>query len=533
MATPEEFFARMLPYARKVSERTGIDPRVIIAQAALETGYGKSAPNNNYFGIKSTGQGGQTLPTTEYVNGKPVQMDQSFRTYGDMGQSAEDYGSFILKNPRYADVLSATGLDEQIAALGKSGYATDPNYAAKLKNIAGKINLNAPQNIASDTMTALGRGTDRAKLPQNSGTMMSGLLDASTNRQEKKMGLLDQLGIQKRDPNAQGDAARPFYQRDQFKNAMGDLALAFNTLRMNPDQNLAASVAAGQEKRVSAQNKNKTVAWLRSQGRDDLANAVESGSLTAPEAANVLFTAPKDARTSQIKNYEYWISQGLPAEQARLMAQSGTNINMPGAAPTPNAQGQILVPDPNNPDNPSGFKYVNVPGSKSEVEAQAAAEVASKGEQVKQVQSTVLTEDIDRLVKMIPSSGIFDLPQAGIIGSALGSMGINQEAVNVKNLLSGVQGQVAFSRLQQMRDASKTGGALGAISEKELDLLISAYGAIQQSTGPDILIENLNRIKNLMLKIENDPVASRAYYNSGGASNSTPAAGGFAVTGKI
>ena len=265
MATPEEFFARMLPYARKVSERTGIDPRVIIAQAALETGYGQSAPNNNYFGIKSTGQGGQTLPTTEYVNGKPVQMDQSFRTYGDMGQSAEDYGSFILKNPRYADVLSATGLDEQIAALGKSGYATDPNYAAKLKNIAGKINLNAPQNIASDTMTALGRGTDRAKLPQNSGTMMSGLLDASTNRQEKKMGLLDQLGIQKRDPNAQGDAARPFYQRDQFKNAMGDLALAFNTLRMNPDQNLAASVAAGQERRSDAKLSSRTMDYLASQ----------------------------------------------------------------------------------------------------------------------------------------------------------------------------------------------------------------------------------------------------------------------------
>jgi hypothetical protein len=336
METREEFFARMLPYARKVSERTGIDPRVIIAQAALETGYGKSAPNNNYFGIKSTGQGGQTLPTTEYVNGKPVQMDQSFRTYGDMGQSAEDYGSFMLKNPRYADVLSATGLDEQIAALGKSGYATDPNYAAKLKNIAGKINLNAPQNIASDTMTALGRGTDRAKLPQNSGTMMSGLLDASTNRQEKKMGLLDQLGIQKRDPNAQGDAARPFYQRDQFKNAMGDLALAFNTLRMNPDQNLAASVAAGQEKRVSAQNKNKTVAWLKSQGRDDLANAVESGSITGSDAANVLFTAPKDDRTALQKNYEYARSQGMPDAEARAWATSApvTNIQMGDKAGT-------------------------------------------------------------------------------------------------------------------------------------------------------------------------------------------------------
>jgi hypothetical protein len=67
---------------------------------------------------------------------------------------------------------------------------------------------------------------------------------------------------------------------------------------------------------------------------------------------------------------------------------------------------------------------------------------------------------------------------------------------------------------------AKHGAALGAISEKELDLLISAYGAIQQSTGPDILIENLNRIKDLMLKIENDPVAKRAYYSGSETSDS-------------
>jgi hypothetical protein len=84
-----------------------------------------------------------------------------------------------------------------------------------------------------------------------------------------------------------------------------------------------------------------------------------------------------------------------------------------------------------------------------------------------------------------------------------------------------------------MREASKNGAALGAVSEKELDLLISAYGAIQQSTGPDILIENLNRIKDLMLKIENDPVAKRAYYSGSETSDNAPNAGGFAVTGKI
>lgn len=68
----QEFIDSLLPAAIEESARTGVDPRIIVAQAAQETGWGKSAPGNNYFGIKSHGQaGGNTLATTEYVNGQP------------------------------------------------------------------------------------------------------------------------------------------------------------------------------------------------------------------------------------------------------------------------------------------------------------------------------------------------------------------------------------------------------------------------------------------------------------------------------
>lgn len=133
----QAFVNALMPHALAVSRATGIDPRIVIAQSAIETGWGRSAPGNNYFGIKSHGApGGQTLATTEVVNGQPVRMNDSFRGYADLGASAQDYAHFLKSNARYAPVLQAQGLEAQAAALGKSGYATDPDYGAKVYNVA-------------------------------------------------------------------------------------------------------------------------------------------------------------------------------------------------------------------------------------------------------------------------------------------------------------------------------------------------------------------------------------------------------------
>jgi flagellum-specific peptidoglycan hydrolase FlgJ len=147
------FIASLMPHALAVSQETGLDPRIIIAQSALETGWGKSAPGNNFFGIKSHGKpGGNTMATTEVVNGQPVRTQDSFRAYADVGESAKDYANFLRSNPRYRGLLGAQGFDEQIRALGASGYATDPNYANKVRSIASGIQVAPPpvgNNMAS------------------------------------------------------------------------------------------------------------------------------------------------------------------------------------------------------------------------------------------------------------------------------------------------------------------------------------------------------------------------------------------------
>lgn len=133
----------LLPGALEASRRTGIDPRIIIAQAAQETGWGRSAPGNNYFGVKSHGKpGGQTFTTHEVINGKRVKMQDSFRQFGSPSESALGYADFINSNPRYRNFKGAQGLEAQAAALGRSGYATDPNYGSTVYNIARGIDIN-------------------------------------------------------------------------------------------------------------------------------------------------------------------------------------------------------------------------------------------------------------------------------------------------------------------------------------------------------------------------------------------------------
>lgn len=156
----EAFIEAMMPHALRVSEQTGLDPRLVIAQAAQETGWGKSAPGNNFFGIKSHGKpGGNNLATNEVINGQTVRVNDSFRAYGGMGESADGYAQFLQENPRYRDMLSAGDLDGQVAALGRSGYATDPNYASSVGSIARSISL--PSGGVSGgqggTMSAQGR----------------------------------------------------------------------------------------------------------------------------------------------------------------------------------------------------------------------------------------------------------------------------------------------------------------------------------------------------------------------------------------
>ncbi|MBX9913794.1 MAG: flagellar assembly peptidoglycan hydrolase FlgJ [Pseudomonadaceae bacterium] len=147
--SPEEFVATMLPMAQAAAEKIGVDPRYLVAQAALETGWGKSiirqqdgTSSHNLFGIKAADWQGDSarVLTTEYVNGQPTKESASFRAYGSFEQSFNDYVSFLQNNERYDSALdSAANPKTFVRELQRAGYATDPQYANKVAQIAKQM----------------------------------------------------------------------------------------------------------------------------------------------------------------------------------------------------------------------------------------------------------------------------------------------------------------------------------------------------------------------------------------------------------
>lgn len=152
-STPEQFVERIWPYAQRAAQALGVDPRMLVAQAALETGWGRHVPQagdgeagNNLFGIKAgrswNGDRASHL-TQEFREGRMQTERAEFRTYDSIEQSFSDYVALLRGSPRYAPALAVAGNNQAYAtALQRAGYATDPQYAAKLTAIAHGPRLN-------------------------------------------------------------------------------------------------------------------------------------------------------------------------------------------------------------------------------------------------------------------------------------------------------------------------------------------------------------------------------------------------------
>ena len=144
--SPVDFVNTLRPIAAKVSKEAGIAPELLLAQAALETGWGKAVIKHpdgrssyNLFGIKAdtNWQGDRVVsPTIENENGIAVKRNESFRSYSSYEESIKDYLDFLKSNQRYEYALSQAGNSEDfVNALQEAGYATDPEYALKIQGI--------------------------------------------------------------------------------------------------------------------------------------------------------------------------------------------------------------------------------------------------------------------------------------------------------------------------------------------------------------------------------------------------------------
>lgn len=138
--SPKDFVDKLMPLAVNVAKKFNLNPVVIVAQAALETGWGKHiGAKNNFFGIKSSNSWNgesQLKASDEYIDGQKVSQVSSFRAYDNALSSIEDYAKLISSSNRYSKAHAASANpDRYFEEIQKAGYATDPQYAAKLKGI--------------------------------------------------------------------------------------------------------------------------------------------------------------------------------------------------------------------------------------------------------------------------------------------------------------------------------------------------------------------------------------------------------------
>ena len=157
--SPESFVSQLLPMAQRAAQKLGVTPEVILSQAALETGWGKHVLNKangetsfNLFNIKADKRwdGESTVVgTVEYRNGVAIKEQAQFRSYESYQDSFNDYVEFLQTQPRYQRALQHTDNPELfIEELHKAGYATDPSYADKVKQIMhGSTLASIPQQL--------------------------------------------------------------------------------------------------------------------------------------------------------------------------------------------------------------------------------------------------------------------------------------------------------------------------------------------------------------------------------------------------
>ncbi|HEY1089902.1 MAG TPA: glucosaminidase domain-containing protein [Burkholderiaceae bacterium] len=468
--TQAQFIEQMMPHAQRVAAATGLDPRLIIAQAAQETGWGRSAPGHNYFGIKSHGQaGGNTLPTIEVVNGQPVRQNASFRAYGDMGQSADDYGRFLQQNPRYRGLLTAQGLDAQLAALGASGYATDPNYASSVGRIARGIPFpgqnGAPVQMASTaggSMTDAGAPQTPRQAPQQAAPDVSRLLAAIANPalpDSARQALT--LQLQRLQPSL------------DIKTTQDGAIVAINTRTGQSTiirEPARPPMAVGSDQRLIDPNTGR-----------EIVGSSQTRTITDPAERARLGISPADTRVYQMKpNGEVTAVGGAPADSGRIP---------PGYRPTRDAQGNI-----------TGLEAI--PGGPAAREAADKEEADAKRKQATQQRAGLITQEIDR-AQQIMNSGI--LPSAGA-GARLAGI----PATNARDLaaaLDTIKANIGFAELNSMRQQSPTGGALGNVTERELAYLQAVAGSLDQGQSPAALKANLDRLWNAYQDVIHGPNA--------------------------
>jgi len=306
------------------------------------------------------------------------------------------------------------------------------------------------------------------------------------------------------------------------KDMAGAFASWLNSMSINPDPNLPQVVQAGQARRADELKNNRTVNMLEQAGRDDIAKLVKTGVITGKEGAAQLFAEANAVRAQQRamelakfeagltapKTFQYQqlardlLDQGIAkTEQEALQmalsqSKAGTTVNV-GPQGVPYGDPPKDTAWARNQDGTVKTDERGVPialpiqGTKLFKDSEKVGEREGQVQEETTVTAGVVLGNIDKIRNRMEES---ILPTTGVFGQALRNLG-GTAALDVRKLIEPIQASIGFDRLQRMRDASPTGGALGQVSERELDLLMSTLSNLDQAQSEPQFLQALSQVE--------------------------------------
>jgi hypothetical protein len=426
--------------ARQKALKYGLNPDLFVRQIQAESSF-----NPNAVSPKGAIGLGQIMPATAKELGiNPENPDENLDGAARyMRQQLDTFGDYPLALAAY-----------------NAG-------AGNVRKAGGIPNFTETQNYVSKIM-----GTGGSAMNANMGT--GGLLAASQAVEEEYK---------------QEQANKPLFQRDSFKDMAGDMAILFNSMRMEPDDNIVAAVNSIKNKRTEKQARNKTVELMKRAGRDDLAAAADAGVLTAKEAYATMLSDAAELRkaqsggdlTAKMREYQLAVQQGYEGSFIDYQQQGGGKPPQVGSIP----QGYELVTGTNEKGETT-LRYVPIKGGPADTTKQEGAK--------REAQSTsgmVVLEDIGRALEIAQESPFLS---TGFVGGILKGVG-GTPAKDLASLTTTIQANIGFDRLQRMREESPTGGALGQVAVQELEALQATLGNLDNSQTNQQVVENLTRLE--------------------------------------
>lgn len=456
----ETFIQSLLPAAIQESQRTGVDPRIIVAQAAQETGWGRSAPGNNYFGIKSHGQsGGQTLATNEVIDGKTVRINDSFRQFSSPADSVRGYGDFLLQNPRYKPLREAQGLDAQLGALQASGYATDPNYSSSVGAIARSINLPQSPQAAIEQAAPSGYVDPMVSAQQ---TAMAPELPAPVEVAARPVASAPVTAPQQSSPPPAVLAQALRVMADPRANENTKAVAQALIQRQQAQEQVAQEQSIWQQRQAyqAQQQASDPLRQLQIQKAQAEVSQMQSPNANVPDAIKSL-----DLRAQRAG-----LQPGTPEYNNFFITQG---VKPPANVGAPPAGYQIKYDAAGNPAS-----MEPIPGSPAALEAEARNKMMGNQQSNKSTSSDVITNAARLAREATQAPG---LPATGMIGGVLSGLP-ETNAAELRRQVGVLTSNATVENLNAMRAASPTGGALGSVTEKEGAMLAAKSGALDPNS---------------------------------------------------